>query len=140
MRRLEGRYSSQEGSKIPTWLTVSPVYKLYSTQVKTRFRVWCLIVLRSMETNIQVLPKKLEPNSNNIISSSMFHLNYVKVPKRTAHQRIINSKFKKPVFRQRIIQCCKNIQILSRFQSLKNVTWRRRRMHSKKKIWKNSVK
>jgi hypothetical protein len=51
VRRLEGLYSSQEGFEIPTWLTVSPVYKLYSTHVKTRFRVWCLIVLWSMETN-----------------------------------------------------------------------------------------
>ncbi len=32
--------SSQEGSKIPTWLSVSPVYKLYKTPVKTTFRVW----------------------------------------------------------------------------------------------------
>jgi hypothetical protein len=30
------------GSKIPTCLTVSPVYKLYQTTVKTTFRIWCL--------------------------------------------------------------------------------------------------
>ncbi len=31
---LEGRYgSSQEGSKIPTWLTVSPVYKLMVSEI-----------------------------------------------------------------------------------------------------------
>ncbi len=45
--RWERRYmkrgnSSQKGSKIPTWLTVSPVYKLYWTPVKTTFRAWCL--------------------------------------------------------------------------------------------------
>jgi hypothetical protein len=34
--------SSQERSKIPTWLTVSPAYKLYLTPVKTSFRVCCL--------------------------------------------------------------------------------------------------
>ncbi len=34
--------SSREGSKIPTWLTVSPVYKLYNAPVKATFRAWCL--------------------------------------------------------------------------------------------------
>ncbi len=34
--------TSQSWSKIPIWLTVSPVYKLYKTPVKTTFRVWCL--------------------------------------------------------------------------------------------------
>ncbi len=34
--------SSQSRSKTPTWLTVSPVDKLYYTPVKTTFRVWCL--------------------------------------------------------------------------------------------------
>jgi hypothetical protein len=42
VRRLEGSYSLVE-SKIPTLLTVSPVYKLYETPVKTTwFRVWFL--------------------------------------------------------------------------------------------------
>ncbi len=34
--------SSQSRSKIPTWLTVSPVYELYKTPVMTTFKVWCL--------------------------------------------------------------------------------------------------
>ena len=37
--KVEGQ---QEGSKIPTRLTVSPVNKLYKTPVKTTFRNWCL--------------------------------------------------------------------------------------------------
>jgi hypothetical protein len=39
-----GRSNQREGygSKIPTGLTVTPVYKLYQTPVKTTFRVWCL--------------------------------------------------------------------------------------------------
>jgi hypothetical protein len=41
-RRSRGA-SLQEGSKIPTWLTISPVYKLYKTPIETTFRVWCLI-------------------------------------------------------------------------------------------------
>ncbi len=31
-----------ERSKISTWLTLTPVYKLYKTPIKTTFRVWCL--------------------------------------------------------------------------------------------------
>ncbi len=38
--KVEGQNcSSQSLSKIPTWVTVSPVYKLYQTPVKTAFRV-----------------------------------------------------------------------------------------------------
>ncbi len=33
---------TQSRSKIPTWLTVSPVYKLYKTPENTTFKVWCL--------------------------------------------------------------------------------------------------
>ncbi len=43
--KLERGNSSQSWLKIPTWLTVSPVYKLYETPVKTTFRVWCLYSL-----------------------------------------------------------------------------------------------
>ena len=41
-RKGERGNSSQSRSKIPTWLTVSPVYKLYKTPVQTTFRIWCL--------------------------------------------------------------------------------------------------
>jgi hypothetical protein len=54
VRRLEGA-SSQEGSKIPTGQTVSPVYKLYQTPVKTTFRVWCLyryLVMREYQREV----------------------------------------------------------------------------------------
>jgi hypothetical protein len=34
--------SSPSRSKIKKLLTVSPVYKLYETTVKTTFRIWCL--------------------------------------------------------------------------------------------------
>jgi len=37
-----GIFLCSEGSKIPTLLTVSLVYKLYQTPAKTTFRVWCL--------------------------------------------------------------------------------------------------
>ena len=40
--KVRGAIVHKAGSKIPTWLTVSPVYKLYETPVKTTFRVWCL--------------------------------------------------------------------------------------------------
>jgi hypothetical protein len=40
--KVRGSLVHKRGSKIPTWLTVSPVYKLYYSPVKTTFRVWCL--------------------------------------------------------------------------------------------------
>ncbi len=41
-REGERGNSTQSRSKIPTWLTVSPVYKLYKTPENMTFRVWCL--------------------------------------------------------------------------------------------------
>ncbi len=38
---VRGALVHKEGSKIPTWLGVSPIYKL-KTPVKTTFKVWCL--------------------------------------------------------------------------------------------------
>jgi hypothetical protein len=40
--KVRGALVHKTGSEIPPWLTVSPVYKLYETPVKTTFRVWCL--------------------------------------------------------------------------------------------------
>ncbi len=37
-----GAIGHKAGSKILTWLTISPVYKLYITPVKTTFRIWSL--------------------------------------------------------------------------------------------------
>ncbi len=37
---------------VPTWLTVSPVYKIYETPVKTTFRVLCLYNPSSMCSGI----------------------------------------------------------------------------------------
>jgi hypothetical protein len=53
VRRLEGRkFTKRVENANMTYRTVSPVYKLYQTPVKTAFRVWCLYTIWFMG-NIQ---------------------------------------------------------------------------------------
>ncbi len=53
VRKLEGCYFHKKGPKIPTWLTVSPVCKLFYTPVKMTFRVF-IVIWSMVQYNVRV--------------------------------------------------------------------------------------
>jgi hypothetical protein len=50
--KVRGTIVHKAGSKIPTWLTVSPVYNLYLTPVKTTFSFGVFLIYLSMPSKV----------------------------------------------------------------------------------------